>query len=605
MNWLTITWTAAAAASSTLAILYLMVWAQEPGRRVYGLFSCMALGAAGNAMFELAMLHATTVAGYTDALRAGHVPLFVLIVSLVWFVRGYFQTGRRWLALTVTFLWSGVLGLAMILPGGPVFKSITRLEIVHTFWGESYAVAVGVPSPWNLLSNTANLLMLAYVLDASWSLWRGGNRSRALRIGGSLSFFLVMACVQVGMVDAGVVHMPYMVSFCFLAIVIAMGYELGADVLRATALAREVASNELRWRSLLENVRLIVVGLDRDGRINFANPQLIRLTGYPAGELLGQPWFEMFLPPAERGPMSQRYQEYLDRDDWSHFQNCILTKSGDSRLIQWSNVLLRDTQGRVTGTLSVGEDITARARAELEARQHREELAHVTRVYSLGELSASIVHELNQPLTGILSNAQAAQRFLARNPPDLTEVREILEDIVQDDSRASEVIRRMRSLVKKGEPDFKPLGLAAMIRDVIRLLQSDAGLRGVQVSFEAGDDLPQVRGDRIQLQQVVLNLLVNAFEAMGECPESERRVTLRAEWNGDPMARVSVRDQGTGLSPDSLDRIFKPFFTSKRDGLDMGLSISRSIVEAHGGRLKAENNPDRGVTFTFTVPVSG
>jgi signal transduction histidine kinase len=182
-------------------------------------------------------------------------------------------------------------------------------------------------------------------------------------------------------------------------------------------------------------------------------------------------------------------------------------------------------------------------------------------------------------------------------------VREILEDIVKDNSRAGEVIRRMRALVKKEELEFQPLDLPGLIRDVVILVHSDAILHNVGMSLDLHDNLPSVRGDRVQLQQVVLNILLNAFDAVRESPASHRNVRLQAERQGTDLIRVAVSDCGPGLSMDKLDKIFQPFFTTKGEGLGMGLSISRSIIDAHGGRLWAENNPDRGATFYFTVPV--
>src|SRR5262249_6459405 len=200
------------------------------------------------------------------------------------------------------------------------------------------------------------------------------------------------------------------------------------------------------------------------------------------------------------------------------------------------------------GTPNTGE----RRRANTDLRHNRQQLAHVTRISTMGELAASLAHELNQPLTAILSNAQAAQRFLAANPPDLQEVQEILKDIVQDDSRASEVIQRMRALVKKEVVAFVSLDLAEVIRDVARLVHNDAALLNVDLGLEL-PDLPAVQGDRVQLQQVVLNLLLNAFDAMKDCPVNERRVVLQAERDGACMAKVAVRDRGPGLRRDKLD----------------------------------------------------
>ena len=246
-----------------------------------------------------------------------------------------------------------------------------------------------------------------------------------------------------------------------------------------------------------------------------------------------------------------------------------------------------------------------RRRGETDLRRNREQLAHVTRISTMGELAASLAHELNQPLTAILSNAQAAQRFLNAKPADLKEVQEILEDIVSDNNRAGEVIRRMRALVKKEELEFAPIHIASVIGEVVQLLHSDEILHNIHVELDCQDGLPNVRGDRVQLQQVILNLLMNAFDAMKETPSQDREVMVRAHVNGDGVVEISVRDHGIGFPTDKLAKIFDPFYTTKRDGLGMGLAISRSIVEAHGGRLWAKNNTDRGSTFYFTIPATG
>ena len=182
-------------------------------------------------------------------------------------------------------------------------------------------------------------------------------------------------------------------------------------------------------------------------------------------------------------------------------------------------------------------------------------------------------------------------------------MREILKDVVLDNNRASEVIQRLRALVRKEAPTFGALDVGDLLRDVVRLVHSDAILRHSRVSLDVAPGLRPVRGDRIQLQQVALNLLLNAFEAMKDCPTSKREVVVRVEPDGTRMVRVAVRDYGVGLSEHPVERIFLPFYTTKPTGLGMGLSISRSIIEGHGGQLRAENNPDQGATLSFTLPV--
>jgi two-component system sensor kinase FixL len=250
-------------------------------------------------------------------------------------------------------------------------------------------------------------------------------------------------------------------------------------------------------------------------------------------------------------------------------------------------------------------DVTERRRVELDAQQTRQELAHFTRVSTIGELTASLAHELNQPLSGILANARAAQRFLALPSPDLAEIRDCLADIVSDNRRASEVIRRLRDLLRKGKVRPVLLDMNVLIGEVVKLLTSDAIMRDVAITVDLDAGLPLVRADRVQMQQVILNLLMNAMEAMTGSARSERVVVVRTMSEDDKTVHLAVEDTGPGLEPSTEETIFEPFYTTKSDGMGMGLSIARSIVAANGGRIWAVNNPTVGATFHVTLPVTG
>jgi two-component system sensor kinase FixL len=245
-----------------------------------------------------------------------------------------------------------------------------------------------------------------------------------------------------------------------------------------------------------------------------------------------------------------------------------------------------------------------RKRAEVEVARARAELFHVERSLRLNEMTASLAHELNQPLAAILSNAQAALRFLKSDKPDLNEFQEIIQDIISDDQRAGNVIRSLRSMVKREEVERNPVILNNVLNDVIQIFHTESIFRNVRVETELDGSLPPVLGDKVQLQQVVLNLILNAADAMSHNPPEHRQIILRTGVKDDRI-RVTVRDFGLGIDKENLERIFEPFFTTKGAGLGMGLNICRSIVEAHGGRIWAENNPDRGATFVFELPIKG
>ena len=246
----------------------------------------------------------------------------------------------------------------------------------------------------------------------------------------------------------------------------------------------------------------------------------------------------------------------------------------------------------------------SRKQVELEAQRLRQELAHIGRVSALGELAASMAHELNQPLTAILSNAQAAQMLLAAGAVNLEKIDEILTDIVADDARAAEVIRRLRVLVKKGDLEQVPLDLNEVVSEVARLMRSDAVIRNVSMSLELTAGLPSVSGDRVQLQQVVLNLVLNGLDAIREGGGANGTLVIRTARDGARGVTVSVQDSGTGIDEKDTDRMFEPLYTTKAEGLGMGLAIVRTIVAAHGGALGVTNNVPRGATVHFTLPVA-
>ena len=364
------------------------------------------------------------------------------------------------------------------------------------------------------------------------------------------------------------------------------------------AAARQTEENK-KFRDTLELLPFAVLLTDQHGQIALVNAVTEKLFGYSRDELIGKS-VDLLMPawqanfhaaqpadmtslPLARAVGSARDQA-ARREDGTEFPAEIT-----------ANPMSFDGEPY---TFTVVIDRTER----YELQRNRQELAHLTRVSTLGELAGSLAHELNQPLTAILSNVQAAQRFMTTQSVNLTEVREILQDIVADNHRASEVIRKIRALVKKSELEAAPLSLLSVVGDVALLVHSDAIVRGIRVLLRISPELPPVHGDRVQVQQVVLNLLLNAFDALESRSSLDRVVVVEATHDSAGMVRVAVRDRGMGLDHDKLDKLFMPFFTSKREGLGLGLSISRSIVEMHGGRIWAENNKDQGATFYFTLP---
>jgi two-component system, LuxR family, sensor kinase FixL len=362
---------------------------------------------------------------------------------------------------------------------------------------------------------------------------------------------------------------------------------------------REAQENS---RLVLEAAAFAIVGVDHGGRIVLVNRQAELLFGHARSQLLGGS-LDMLVPPR----FQARHQAHvgdmfkgLARAEGFDREVVGRCADGSERSLQIGLSAIQ-LQGQPVMLASI-VDLTDRKRAERDLEQQRSELSHLSRVTMLGELSGSLAHELNQPLTAILSNAQAALRFMEAEHPDLDEVREILRDIVSDDKRAGEVIKGLRLLLKRGEMRQESIDINEVVGDVLRLLKSNTVNANVTVTIDLAEPLPPITGDRVQLQQVVLNLVMNACDAMADTPVAERMLSLRTRLVEAETVEVCVIDQGAGIAPDLLAHIFEPFVTTRAHGLGLGLSVCRQIVQAHQGRLWAANNPGRGATVCFALP---
>jgi PAS domain S-box-containing protein len=376
------------------------------------------------------------------------------------------------------------------------------------------------------------------------------------------------------------------------------------DITVSKRVEAALKESEQRFRQVAETAGEFIWEVNAEGLYTYASPSVEKTLGYTAEELVGKKHFyDLFAPSVREERKAAAFQVFANRRVFRDFPNSNVSKSGKIVHLETSGTPVLSADGKLIGYRGADTDVTGRKQSDLEIAQQRNELAHLSRVSTMGVLTSSLAHELNQPLSAILNNAQAGSRFMAAATPDLAEVRGALEDIAEDAKRAGEVIRQMRALVRKDEPRLESLDLNRVISDVVRLLHSDLLVRKVQIALELAPELRPANGDNAQLQQVMLNLLLNAFDAMKDVPEGKRAVIVRTRQLDTASIRVEVRDGGTGISPDRLVNLFEPFRSSKREGLGLGLSISRSIVEAHKGRLWAENNPDCGAIFYFTLPV--
>ena len=607
MNWVQITWIMMSAASLTLGVIHLFVWFKQRSQYAHLLFFALAVSAAAFGAFELAMMQAPSPATYAAAWRWAHVLLAMVVLSIVWFVHFYFDAGRRWLAYTISGLRLLALGLNFVTGVNINFREVSSLDHV-TLWGNAIiAGPVGVANPWGIVPQTGNVLLVAYVVDAALTLWRRGGpgaRRRATVVGGSLVVSIIAIAGFAALTTLGLVHAPTIVMPGIFIVVLAMGYELGWDVIAAAKLASQLQASEQRFRAVVEAVPSAILLVDDKGMIALANAQAEAVFGYQREELIAKP-VEMLIPERFRLPHVGLRSAYA-RDAQARAMGAgrelyACRKDGSEIPVEAALSPMPTEKGLFV--LASVVDITERRSIERTTARQRDELAHLSRVAMLGELSGSLAHELNQPLTAILSNAQAAQRFLAHSPPRIERLAEILADIVKSDHRAGAVIQRLRSLLRKEEAQRLPLDINDVVEESLHLMRSDLMNRGVAVGTDLDEALPIVRGDRNQLQQVLLNFVINGCDAM-DGQEVNRELFVRTRATAQGKVEVTVADRGSGIPPADLERVFEAFVTTKLNGLGLGLAICRSIVEAHGGRLWATNNSDRGATLHCELPAT-
>ena len=376
------------------------------------------------------------------------------------------------------------------------------------------------------------------------------------------------------------------------------------EVLQAENIERKRAEEKLREQArLLDLTHDTVFVRDMNDVITYWNRGAEELYGWTREEAVGKVSHQLTqtIFPA---PLEDINAELLRTSRWEG--ELVHTRRDGTHVVVASRwALQRDAQGRTAAILETNNDITEQKQTQEALLQAQAELARVTRVTTLGELTASIAHEVNQPIAAVVTNAGAGLRWLAAQPPDLDEARQTLVRIIRDGNRASEVIGRIRALVKKAPARKDRLDINEPILEVVALTRSEGERNRVSLRTLLANDLPLIPGDRILLQQVILNLIINALEAMSGVSGGPRELLITSGKDGSKGVLVAVRDSGTGLDSVSLERLFDAFYTTKPDGMGMGLAISRSIIEAHGGRLWATPNVPQGAVFQFTLPAEG
>jgi PAS domain S-box-containing protein len=388
-----------------------------------------------------------------------------------------------------------------------------------------------------------------------------------------------------------------------------MGYELSYDVLRAAQLARQLQVSEADLRETEERMELAASAAELGMWVWEIERNEIWITdkgralfGFAPSEELDIERLRNVVHPEDRESVRVALENALNTGAEYETEYRVVLPDGQVRWMAGRGRVEFNREGKPARMRGISLDITERWHAEQELQQLRQEIAHVSRVSMMGQLASALAHEINQPLGAILRNAEAAELFIRHESPDLDEIRAILADIRKDDQRASAVISRMRALLKGQSLDTRPIDVGELIGEAAALARADAAARHVKLETNISLELPPVNGDRVHLEQVLLNLILNGMDALNGTTQNDRRVTVGARLDGPQSIEIAVSDTGSGIPADRLARVFEPFFTTKPNGMGMGLPISRTIIEAHGGRLWAENNNNgSGATFRFTL----
>jgi len=602
MNWVVVIWSLVAGACLALAAVHLISWVRQRESLANLMFSLVALATAGMAACELLMMFPGTLDRFTGLLQWYNFSRWLVTVALVGFIHFYLRAGRAWLEILVIAL--RTLGLIINFSVSPsvYYLSIETLRTVD-FLGETVALVEGVPNPTVLFSQISLLVLSAYLVDTTLRAYNRGAGNRALRIGLGSVFFVLSLSAQMILVLWGFLEMPIAASLFFTAILGVMSFELSSDVLRAAKLTGtlQIRERELRRErdlsdAVFNNAPGVIQLHSQEGKILRWN-SVGGAPGHASGSE-GRFFWDIFAKEDRKKAEAAWHAAF--QDGRSEFEIDLPFPDGTARrfLFIAAKVEIDATPHAVV----VGVDVGTQHRLAAEASRQREELARLSRAAAVSELSSSLAHEINQPLAIILSNAEAAQRMLASGSGDMDEVREIVQDIIDADVRAANVIRRLRAILRQGPPELEPIVAAELVEKVLGLAKPDLDSAEAQVTVSIPKRLPVFQGDRIPLEQVLLNILKNACEAFGKDSPQPRRISISCTVENQDIV-FSIRDNGCGL-PENSAEIFDAFRTTKPNGLGLGLKICRSIVHAHGGRIWALPNKGRGATFHFSIPLN-
>jgi C4-dicarboxylate-specific signal transduction histidine kinase len=601
----TVVWSMVAAAALVLAIVHGLVWWQSRESTAHGVFAVMAVGVAGMAAMELLVMRQSDPEIFGKLVRWAHAPGTFIAVALPVYLR--LRLGRHHTGLFAAAIGSRLLVAALNFSGPQsiAWHEVRSLKVVGFLDSQVWVVDEAVPNPLRWMASLSLVLLAAYVLAIWISHLRsesGRSRKRESRVlATGYALWILTAIGTTILIHHGVLRFPYLISLSMLPLMGCIAWELSRDTLRAAAFARRLEEQTADIELAARVARIVHWKWDMQRHTIWSSGGEREPYGLPGG---GQSNFEEFLSAVHEEDRAGLQAALARARETGSFHGEYRLRStgmaGQARWILASGKMEYAADGQPLRMRGVSMDIGERKAAEAEARDRREEVARLSRVGALGEISGSLAHELNQPLSAILHNAETARRLLERQPPDPRVAAEACADVVAATYRAREVVQRLRAFLERGETFHAALKPDELVAEVLDMLAWELRERGITVEFNPGG-VPEISGDRVQLQQVLLNLFLNAAEAMQDQTMGTPRLRVMTVASRDKM-EIRVSDTGRGLP--ALDRdIFDPFVTNKDQGLGMGLAVCRTIARAHGGKISGLSLPEGGALFTVELPL--
>jgi PAS domain S-box-containing protein len=547
------------------------------------------------------------VAGYVFAQAKGHQaqsPLEIvswrrwdlgfaalIFVFLPWFAREYAGLRSIWGPVVLSVILLGFLILNLLLPFGFAFSDMPAMRYQTLPWGEQVVDLRARPGGAVYLAGVlAASASMAYALYAGVQQYRGGERLAARRLLLAVAVFALLVQVN-SLVNLEIIDFFYTDAFGFLALVLLMNRALNAE----SRMAHQY------MRALIDHVPALVYVKDAQGRYLLVNRRFEETFRVSGRSLAGRS-DEALVKESNAEGLRANDRQVLDTGRAVEFEDAF-EMGNEARTFSTLKFPILDPEGKPCAICGISTDISAERGLEREVGTLRTQVWHADRVARLNTLGSSLAHELRQPLAAILANAEAGLRLLARDPPDLDESKAILRDIVRDNGRAIAIIDGLRDMLRYGAAGRRPVRLADVVQEALDYTQGEMRRRGVACERSL-DASCVVLVDKVQIGQVVLNLVMNALDAMEDRPPGQKELFVSVARDREGQAEVKVRDSGTGLPAGDPEGIFESFFSTKTRGLGMGLPLSRSIIESHGGRIWATNNADRGATVQFVLPLT-